>query len=110
MWASRLDVPTGGDQGRFYVYRPQFAKAKDLAESINPMLGALAQNANSSNTPASNDQRQIVINADETQNALIIQASQSRYHEVLTLLQQLDKRMPGQVAMQVIVAEVRLKF
>ncbi|CAM5205867.1 secretin N-terminal domain-containing protein [Alishewanella longhuensis] len=107
MWASRLDVPTGGDQGRFYVYRPQFAKAKDLAESINPMLGALAQNANSSNTPASNDQRQIVINADETQNALIIQASQSRYHEVLTLLQQLD-RMPGQVAMQVIVAEVDL--
>lgn len=107
MWASRLDAPTGGDQGRFYVYRPQFAKAKDLAESISPMLNVLTQAENNTNASASNEQRQITINADETQNALIIQASQSRYYEVLALLQQLD-RMPGQVAMQVIVAEVDL--
>lgn len=106
MWASKLDVPTGGEQSRFYVYRPQFAKAVDLLDSVGPLLSGLVQ-AEAGQQTTNPGQNRLQINADESQNAIIIQASPSRYHEILTLLEQLD-RMPGQIAMQVVIAEVTL--
>lgn len=106
MWASKLDVPTGGEQSRFYVYRPQFAKAADLLDSVGPLLAGLVQ-AEGNQQQANPERNRLQINADESQNAVIIQASPSRYHEILTLLEQLD-RMPGQIAMQVVIAEVTL--
>lgn len=110
MWAQTLDVSTGGEAERFFVYRPQFAKAADLAKSLkiftaNPQVEEPAPAAGARTAGRQADR--LTIEADEQQNALIIRATPSRYREMLNLLQQLD-RLPGQVALQVIVAEVEL--
>lgn len=121
MWARTLDVPTGGESDRFYVYRPQYARAEDLARSMQAILqgssGSAARESTDSGSTTPGAGRQggsataassgLRITADEAQNALIIHATPARYQEVLTLLEQLD-RLPGQVALQVVVAEVSL--
>tara|TARA_R110002126_G_scaffold10245_43_gene46607 strand:- start:13024 stop:15084 length:2061 start_codon:yes stop_codon:yes gene_type:complete len=127
MWARTLDVSTGGATERFYVYRPQYAKAADLVRSVRSLMQPVqSSDSDSGGSTVSNSpeqQRQgrgagrqgggtaniegARITADETQNAVVIQASPSKYQEIIGLLQQLD-RLPGQVAMQVIVAEVDL--
>lgn len=112
MWARTLDVATGGEQERYYVYRPQFAKAKELTESLQRITmvsqnaGAAVSTAATGSVPASSSSN-LRISADETQNAIIINSSPSKYQELLALIEQLD-RLPGQVALQVIVAEVEL--
>ncbi|MFN4055637.1 MAG: secretin N-terminal domain-containing protein [Alishewanella aestuarii] len=112
MWAQTLDVSTGGEAERFFVYRPQFAKAADLAKSLkiftaNPQVEEPAPAGAAGARTAGRQADRLTIEADEQQNALIIRATPSRYREMLNLLQQLD-RLPGQVALQVIVAEVEL--
>lgn len=120
MWARMLDVATGGEVERMYVYRPNFAKATDLFKSVQAILGpsvGLAGGQNAADPAAGQSAASKVsgsitgsgvrVTADESQNALIINASPSKYQEVLALVEQLD-RMPGQVALQVIVAEVEL--
>ncbi|MDP5134935.1 hypothetical protein ORJ04_03115 [Rheinheimera baltica] len=110
MWARKLDVATGGEKQRFYVYRPQYAKAKDIVESVSGMLqGPAFQDEKTEETNGTRGGKpantSVSISADESQNAIIVQASPSKYYEILNLIEQLD-RLPGQVAMQVIVAEV----
>ena len=119
MWAKTLDVSTGGESERFYVYRPQYAKAVDLVNGVQSLMQPATSQKKSSSSedesgaakkPSSNQSTSAAgarITADETQNAIIIQASPSKYQEIISLLQQLD-RLPGQVAMQVVVAEVDL--
>ncbi len=114
MWAKRLDVATGGEKERFYVYRPKFAKASELLTSIQGLLsgqtaapGAAAEAASSASAGRAAASSGIKINADEAQNALVVNATPSKYQELLNLLEQLD-RLPGQVALQVVVAEIDL--
>ncbi|WNO61656.1 secretin N-terminal domain-containing protein [Rheinheimera sp. MMS21-TC3] len=115
MWARMLDVATGGESERMYVYRPNFAKASDLVKSLQAVLGSMTSGIvnNNPNQASGNiastksGTGSIRITADESQNAIVINTSPSKYQEVLALLEQLD-RMPGQVALQVIVAEVEL--
>ena len=117
MWAQKIDVSTGGESERFYVYRPQFAKAVDLIKSIDilfprtPAPVASAKAADDTAGPAAvapaNMQGSIKVSADEAQNAIVIHATPNKYHEIMNLLEQLD-RLPGQIALQVIVAEVSL--
>lgn len=102
MWAKKLDVATGGEKERYYVYRPSYAKAEDLAGSIS-MLTGVTKEASST----SDGSKGFKISNDKSQNAIIIHSTPSKYQEVLTLLRQLD-RLPGQVAMQVVIAEVEL--
>lgn len=117
MWAQKIDVSTGGESERFYVYRPQYAKAVDLIKSIDilfprtPAPVASAKAADDTAGPAAvapaNMQGSIKVSADEAQNAIVIHATPNKYHEIMNLLEQLD-RLPGQIALQVIVAEVSL--
>ena len=118
MWAQKIDVSTGGESERFYVYRPQFAKATDLIKSIDILFprapatpAATAKAADGSTAPAAvapaNMQGSIKVTADEAQNAIVIHATPNKYHEIMNLLEQLD-RLPGQIALQVVVAEVSL--
>lgn len=121
MWARMLDVATGGEVERMYVYRPNFAKAADLVKSLKVVLGptvSAQQDEQPASSPSSTGRAAggqsnsasgagVKVTADESQNALVINASPSKYQEILGLLEQLD-RLPGQVALQVIVAEVDL--
>lgn len=108
MWARTLDVSSGGETDRFYVYRPKFAQAVELSKSLQLFLQTPA-GPEPAGRPAAAGRatNNLVINADESQNALIIRGTPSRYREVIALLEQLD-RLPGQVALQVVVAEVEL--
>ncbi|QYJ84998.1 hypothetical protein K0I73_12245 [Shewanella mesophila] len=117
MWARKIDVATGGESERFYVYRPQFAKAVDLIKSIDilfprtPTPVASSRGVDDKAGPAAvapaNMEGSIKVTADESQNAIVIHATPNKYHEIMNLLEQLD-RLPGQIALQVIVAEVEL--
>lgn len=113
-WARTLDTSTGSEEAKYFVYRPQFAKAEDLANSIsmfNKPAGTTQEKAPASSTSNSasgkNAPPPTSVTSDKLQNALVIHATPSRYKELLRLLEQLD-RMPGQVALQVVVAEVTL--
>lgn len=44
---------------------------------------------------------------DKSQNAIIVKATPSKYQEMLSLFSQLDK-LPGQISLQVVIAEVEL--
>ena len=129
MWAQKLDVASGGEVMRFYVYRPQYAKADEMVQAVQGLLqGAAAagpnrssgaQNAGAtgqgqsqsssggaqSGAPASANLGQgLRLTVDKAQNAILVNATPSRYQEVYSLLQQMD-RLPGQVAMQVMIVE-----
>lgn len=116
-WARTLDSSTGSEEPKYFVYRPQFAKAEDLAKSIamfNSPTRAPAEEKSEvpatggiTRGTASKQPAPTSITSDKLQNALVIHATPSRYKELLRLLEQLD-RMPGQVALQVVVAEVTL--
>lgn len=119
-WARTLDVATFSEETRFYVYRPQFAKAEDLASSLSSFIEqpksagrdasmeqSQEQGSQSASSPAGKTSNGISIKADKSQNALVIRATSSQYRDLLSLLEQLD-RLPGQVALQVVVIEVKL--
>ena len=118
-WARTLDVATYSEESRFYVYRPQFAKAEDLASSLSSFIEQPKSAGRDGNTeqqegqnsqtssPAAKTSNGVSIKADKSQNALVIRATSSQYRDLLSLLEQLD-RLPGQVALQVVVIEVKL--
>lgn len=124
-WATILDVPGKGSQERYFLFHPQFARAKDLGESVSALLGAGGSFSNGNREPAS-DQQQTTGNApsaarssglstdkikmvvDERANALVFYTSGSEYQALLPLLTKLDT-LPKQVSMDIVIAEVTLK-
>lgn len=111
MWAKKLDVATGGENQRYFVYRPDYVKAADLAKSITLLNSGVGNSPDGSAVPSiatkSSSNQQFKMSADEKQNAIIIHATPSKFQEVLTLLKQLD-RLPGQIALQVVIVDVTL--
>ncbi|CED70281.1 general secretion pathway protein D [Aliivibrio wodanis] len=117
-WAKTLDKPEEGAKSRFYIYRPKFSKAENIHEALSQFIsggtgGGLGGNAptngaekeasgKSNNSIAQNDDFKIAV--DSVQNSLLIQATPQQYHELLTLLEQLDQ-LPPQVALDVAIAE-----
>lgn len=129
MWAQKLDVASGGETMRFYVYRPEYAKADEMVQAVQGLLqGAAGANRSSGAQSGAGGSGQggaqssatggaaagsaasaslgqgLRITVDKAQNALLVHATPSRYQEVYSLLQQMD-RLPGQVAMQVMIVE-----
>eukprot|EP00493_Phyllostaurus_siculus_P023327 UN23663 len=41
-WANKIDVPIAGDERQYFVYKPKFAKAEEMLESINGLLNGQA--------------------------------------------------------------------
>jgi len=126
-WGAQLDVPLAGDEPQFYVFRPKFSKAEDLMNSVSALLGNIRsdrrpsesssnnQNSQSESRSAPRSQPQsfgsgssIQMSYDETQNALLFNATPGEYRQVLSLLEQLDN-LPGQVILDVAIVEVTLK-
>ena len=125
-WFRLLDVSTGGDKERFFVYRPQYAKAEDMVKNLNRLIGngssqqsAAASNATNpaqgQTTSANSDSQgsggqssgSSSLTVDKNQNAIIVKTTPAKYQEMLSLFSQLDK-LPGQVSLQVVIAEVEL--
>ncbi len=92
-----VDVPAGS--GRLSAIFLKYIKAKDAAENINSLL-------NKSNSKSSADKkRNITIEANEANNALLINASPGDFRVVSNLVSQLDKPRE-QVHIEVMIAEV----
>ncbi|MCF2948435.1 hypothetical protein L0668_09980 [Paraglaciecola aquimarina] len=118
-WADKLDVPLAGDEPRFYVFKPSYAKASDLMTSVSTLLGGIKSdrvveptspaqtNDSARNRVTSTSNGSITMSFDETQNALLFHATPAEYKQVLDLLSQLDQ-LPGQVILDAAIVEVTL--
>jgi general secretion pathway protein D len=124
-WSTILDVPGKGSQEQYFLFHPQFARAKDLGESVSALLGTGGSFSNG-NRKQMSDQQQATGNApsaarssglatekikmvvDERANALVFYTSGSEYQALLPLLTKLDT-LPKQVSMDIVIAEVTLK-
>ena len=119
-WSKTLDVAVAGNEEQFYIFRPQYNKATDIIKSLGPLIGTILGNssselqAKSTNTRGNdegNEREQSssssTMSVDEGQNALIFYTTADKYRKILQLLEQLDK-LPGQVILDIAIAEVTL--
>lgn len=119
MWAKKLDQPPQGNENQFFIYNPQYARAKDLGDSLAPLFGgkqaikkgnesrdtkSAVANKLSSDAVNNGDLKMIV---DERSNMVIFETSGTRYQNLLPLIKRLDV-MPRQVLLEATIAEVTL--
>ncbi|RHW74876.1 secretin N-terminal domain-containing protein [Colwellia sp. RSH04] len=129
-WARKLDQAPTGDTQQYFIYRPKFARAKDIGSSLTPLFSlknsnmnkagnnrrdtksAIANKANTESKQTKNnkvigdDDINIVI--DERANFVIVHATGSTYKSILPLIKSLDV-MPKQILLDVTIAEVTLR-
>jgi len=130
-WLKQLDQAPSGNEMQYFYYQPQFARATDLGESLQALIGgpssvadsnsslgsatsAASQNKNtgrsttrnrtSNNSSGGGD---ITLVVDERANALIFNTTGDKYGQLLPLIKRLDV-MPKQVLLEVMIAEVKL--
>ena len=123
-WIKRLDSPdSAGAEIRYYIYRPLYSKAVDLADSLRRLLtgealktvapspqpqpGARTPQATQPQTTSFSAQG-MSISADEKRNLLLITATPPQYQAVLQVLKELD-RPPRQVLIEATILELTLK-
>lgn len=117
LWSKKLDVAVAGNEAQFYVYRPQFNKAVDIQASLGPIINSiLGINKGSTAKPAAGGKAKkrasdasmgSIMSVDEVQNALIFYTTADKYRKILMLLEKLDQ-LPGQVILDIVIAEVTL--
>ncbi|QLE86107.1 general secretion pathway protein GspD [Shewanella sp. Scap07] len=123
-WLSKLDQPSMIEENQYFTYIPQFARASDIAESLEPLLSGTSANRresvnntvgetsaqtkgkpNQSSGAIGNDKVKLVV--DVRSNALIAQTTGLEYQRLLPLIKRMDV-MPKQVMLEVMIAEVTL--
>lgn len=110
-WANKIDVPIAGDERQYFVYKPKFAKAEDMLESISTLLTGRNEDAKS-NTKSEGRTKPsgagaIKFSLDKQQNALIFYTTNDEYRLVESLMKKMDV-LPGQVILDVTILEVTL--
>lgn len=99
----QLDVerPAGGDINVIYL---KYANAKDLVAVLNNLVAAgVAAGGEGAVAPAA----KVTVEADESNNALIVRAEADKFREIKTVVEQLDRRR-AQVFVETIIAEVSM--
>ncbi|MFN1620012.1 secretin N-terminal domain-containing protein [Vibrio rotiferianus] len=127
-WAKTLDKPLQGAELNYFIYYPKFARAADLASSLQPLISGGGKSSTASprtsstkrnaakseegtsrqvntNTPSFNNTSELVV--DERSNAMIFNMDASQYNQLLPLIKQLDV-LPKQILLEVVIAEVTL--
>jgi general secretion pathway protein D len=122
-WLEELDQPSKGNEKKYHIYQPNFARATDLGQSLQLLIGGKStppvnnrtsasdenkgvNNASQNSTlTANNKDMRLVV--DERSNSLIIESAGDKYRDILPLIKRLDV-MPKQVMLEVIIAEVQL--
>jgi len=105
-WAEKLDKPATGDKPSFYIFRPKYSKAVDINEALSSFFGGGSKDGGVV-IKDSKSFGNVKISVDKVQNSLLINATSSEYKNLLSLLKKLDQ-LPGQVALDVTIAEVDL--
>jgi len=120
-WSQQIDKPSKANKLEYFIYHPQFARATDLGESLQVLIGgksnlgnstsAASQNKNKSSSTKGNSisatTEDLSLVVDERTNALIFKATGDKYRQLYPLIQRLDV-MPRQVLLEVVIAEVKL--
>jgi general secretion pathway protein D len=129
-WAKQLDQPNQGDEKRYFVFHPRFARASDLGESLASLIGQdlstpntrrdtqsaqpagtqpsqsqAASQQGSSSTVVENDKVRMTV--DQRSNSLIFYTAGKHYKELMPLVEKLDV-MPKQIMLETTIAEVTL--
>ncbi|CAM2780170.1 type II secretion system protein GspD [Pseudoalteromonas atlantica] len=110
-WANKIDVPIAGDERQYFVYKPKFAKADEMLESINGLLSGQTPTqrpkGEGNSNKSSGTTGTMRYSLDKQQNALIFYATNDEYRLVESLMQKMDV-LPGQVILDVTILEVTL--
>jgi len=109
-WKNRFDnTDMLGDESHLFFYKPEFRKAEELVTIVNQLLGNGSKSAKESNSSMSlngGNQANFAI-LDAQQNNIMINTTASKYKEILSHLEKLDKT-PKQILIEVTIAEVTL--
>lgn len=97
---ARLDVDVVERERNYHIYALDNVSAEDLAETLDEFLqdavaieqGAAAGNQRGGTPRASNNAREYVVVADAETNSLLIAANRTRYEELKSLIERLDRR------------------
>ncbi len=129
-WTNKIDQPSKGEEKRFFLYNPIFARADDLGQSIQPLIGqsAVSSSGNrsrdtqsaqssdnssgasdggSSSSSGSLDGDSIKLTVDSRSNTLIFYSTGEQYQKLLPIVKQLDV-MPKQILLEATIAEITL--
>jgi general secretion pathway protein D len=127
-WAEQIDQAPSGNEFQYFIYKPQFALATDLGQSLSLLIGggsggagvssstsasgqndskksSSGKNNSSPSMSAANEDMALVV--DERANALIFNTTGDKYRQLLPLIKRLDV-MPKQVILEMMIAEVKL--
>lgn len=135
-WAMQLDQPNQGDEKRYFMFHPRFARAADIGESLSALIGQDSGQGNTrrdtqSAQPAAARQTQqtqarsgstgtssggaasvqndlLKMTVDARSNSLIFYTAGKHYKELLPMIEKLDV-MPKQIMLETTIAEVSLK-
>lgn len=112
LWSKKLDVAVAGNEAQFYVYRPQFNKAVDLQSSVGPIIDSILLAGAADKKSTGTETKGVktassIMSVDEVQNALIFYTTSEKYRKIHQLLEKLDL-LPGQVILDIVIAEVTL--
>lgn len=99
---ARLDVPTELVEGAASVIRLKNVLAKDLSDTLRDFLQEDATAETSAQTPGAGGAgaaggrrpRKTVIRAHEESNSLVVSAAGTKWNQIQTLIDELDRRQP----------------
>ena len=126
-WADSIDQPGRGNNKRYFIYHPRYARASDLGASMEPLIGAAASGGNTRRdtqsaqpqpvgeqpatarvSPVSSvEGENIRLTVDERSNTLVFYTQGDIYQSLLPIIKRLDI-LPKQILLDATIAEVTL--
>jgi len=109
-WKDRFDnADMLGDESHLFFYKPEFRKAEELVGLINQLLGnaGTTTKKDSNSTMGNVEIKEDFAILDPQQNNIMINTTATKYKEILSHLEKLDKT-PKQILIEVTIAEVTL--
>jgi len=109
-----LDAKEKSAKRDIYIYKAQYVKAKQLANTLIAFFSGKTKITTKKTTVKTRSRisssllsEEVVIIPDETTNYLLIQATPADYAKIMQIIKMLDA-MPRQVLIEVLIAEVSL--
>ncbi|RXE84530.1 hypothetical protein DRB05_21680 [Pseudoalteromonas sp. A757] len=109
-WARKIDVPLAGDERQYFIYKPKYAKAEDMRESLDVLLRGRTSGGSedtASKGAVNKSAENVKFSLDKQQNALIFYTTKDEYRLVESLLKKMDV-LPGQVILDITILEITL--
>ncbi|RBP47148.1 type II secretion system secretin GspD [Arenicella xantha] len=115
-WIQRLDQVSHNGNGRFFIYRVQNGRAKDLAELLSQMFTGTASQPTddrrndtelNDNNHSPDPSNRFNVIADESTNSIIVSGGPQYYQAVRQAMEQLDST-PMQVLVEARIMELTL--